>query len=284
MVQDIDFLPEEYKARCEQRRRQFWRRVVLVCMLLGIVVGWWQQRTRRLELEARRDQLQAEAAATLARLGSPDRLKRQLERRNTEANLIALLKLRPSFSRVLKALVAALPSYVSLTECTLDLTESGSRDLAARPPTTSGNQDAKAQRRSPAEQDLSELRETLRRQQLQATVQGLAPDDLAVYAYIRALLETGLFEKVQLAYTEAYEYGEYRLRSFKLLAVARRPALADGVERKTKPRANEPSPKPVAGRIALALPVSWAARRAGEGLREQAARAAPSRRVEGGRE
>ncbi|HID23248.1 MAG TPA: hypothetical protein EYP14_12715 [Planctomycetaceae bacterium] len=238
MVQDIDFLPASYKHERERSRKRVSRRITLIVFLSFVVAGTWQQRQNRLALEAQRDRLQMQAARMLAQLGDPAKLEEQIHRCRVEADLLAQLRLRVSATRVLAAVVCSRPKYVCLTRCVLSIDKGGTYPsppavLTSKKKPPAGPQ---AEPKLPTERDLQAVREEAERTVQVVSVEGLAPNDLAISSYIARLHDTGLFEDVQLQYSDAYEYGEHVLRSFEISLRLRRP------KRQSRPKTPPPSP------------------------------------------
>jgi len=230
MVQDIDFLPASYKHERERSRKRLSRRITLVVFLSLIVAGTWQQRRNRLTLEAQRDRLQLQAGRMLSQLGDPEQIKAEIRQRELHANLLAHLRLRVSATRVLAAVVRCLPKYVSLTRCELNLEEKSAprqvRAVTAGKVHPENRQEAKP--KPPAERDLQAIRDESDHKVVTVSIEGLAPNDLAISSYIAALHDAGLFDDVQLQYSDTYEYGEHQLRSFEIRLQVRRPRASSG--------------------------------------------------------
>ena len=75
----------------------------------------------------------------------------------------------------------------------------------------------------PFEADLTELRHATSRSATMLTLSGIAPDDLAISAYLVALRETKLFERVTLAFTGQHRVRDENWRNFQIRLQVKHP-------------------------------------------------------------
>ena len=227
MTPKIDFLPESYHQRRHSHQKTLWRRSLLAVFLALIIIGSLGLKGTNARLQAERDSLQANARAMHAKLGNRANFQQQIVRLDAEANVITLLRVNSSPTRVLAAISESLPRFVTLTEFRLAREKLNTRvDSPAAPNPTA----AEAQT-APAELDLARLRESSAETVLVASIKGLAPDDIAISKLLAALHSTGFFSDSQLLYTDQENVGELALRSFAIRLTLRRPnATAEPAE------------------------------------------------------
>ena len=220
MVQDIDFLPLSYKHDRQRRQKRISRRITLVVFLALIVAGTIQQRKTQSRLQARSVVLKTEAGRLVAQIGNPQPTRDEIRRLDVRAELITRLRLCVSPTRVLQAVASSLPQYVSLTRCNLVQADVAHRNAREKPKSSNT---PPPNSKSPGERDLEKLIEEAQKTAIVVTLEGLAPDDMAVSAYLGALQKTNLFDEIHLAYSDRTSYGEHILRGFRATLRVRRP-------------------------------------------------------------
>lgn len=197
-MNDIDFLPIEYRERRRRRQSQPWQ-VVAAVALLGMVAGaaFTQQR--------RQNQLEAEWAAVTPLYESAVQLQKQLadaQERLTEATASAELYtyLRHPWPRtqLLAALVNLLPQEITLQQVQI------LRDAAPTNPSKNQTAAAKTEEEeklklAPAsKRDLAALRQRLDSMQTVVILTGMATDSAALHRYLAQLDATDIFDKADL--------------------------------------------------------------------------------------
>ena len=241
MVHDIDFLPDSYRQQQERRQRRHWRQGVfaIALVLIGIgTLGRYQTRTR---LEVTRDRLRKHANQMSTQLQSTASLQREIERQRALANLRAYLSVRVPPTRLLAEVTNCLPEFVSLTDYR----------LFAETQTSSAIHSPRARRAKsieqseagilPETQDLKQLQESAKESALLVTLEGIAPDDVSLSKYLAALEQSGIFQEVQLLFTNQHVDQDHELRSFGIRLQVRRPATnRDATNRITDHRLSLP--------------------------------------------
>lgn len=227
MVPSIDFLPATYHVQRQREHKTLWRRMMVLFFLVLAALGTWQQRDLRRKLEARRDELQSMAAGLLQPVQAQSSLEQQLNELETRALLLTTLGLRVPMTRVLTAITNSLPELVSLSDCHAEtgLKETAGKKPFATSPVPVANKDKTP---SPFESDLAELRKAAELSATMLTLNGIAPDDLAISQYLVTLRETGLFERVTLSFTGQHPVREETWRKFEVRLQVKNPeALLD---------------------------------------------------------
>jgi hypothetical protein len=205
-MQDIDFLPADYVCVETTRKNDTWLRGLFVAVLGLMALGWSEQQRSLSELVARRDRAQIQLAAMLSQVDLGDQLRVQLQQGEDQARLLQGLRLQASPTRWLTAIVGALPERTLLTEIQAEA------DDGATPETDSNADDDSSN--DPLHQDLQRLAKVTPRRAILISVRGAAADDLQVAEFLRKLHQAGLFERVQLLFTDHQPGSEPMQRSF----------------------------------------------------------------------
>lgn len=227
MVPQIDFLPATYHVQRQREHKTLWRRMMVFFFLALAMVGTWQQRDLQRKLEARRDALQARAEGLLQSVKAQSDVEQQLNELETRALLLATLELRVPMTRVLTAITRSLPELVSLSDCQTEtgLKETTSVKPGSITPVTNVSNNKKP---SPFESDLTEIRKATDLSATMLTLNGIAPDDIAISQYLVALRETDLFDRVTLSFTGQHSVREETWRKFEVRLQVKQPeALLD---------------------------------------------------------
>lgn len=227
MVPQIDFLPATYHVQRQREHKTLWRRMMVFFFLTIAVLGTWMQRDLRRKLEVRRDELQAIAAGLMQSLNSESKADQRLNELETRSLLLTTLEMRVPMTRVLSAITNSLPDYVSLDDCQAEFGLKESTNVRSPPPPTSVVVD-KANNLSPSELDLKELRNASNLSTMMLTLNGIAPDDLAISRYLVALRDTELFERVILSFSGQQSVRDEMWRKFEVRLQVKAPeALLD---------------------------------------------------------
>lgn len=248
MVPLIDFLPATYHVQRQREHRALWRRMMVLFFLALAVLGTWQQRQLRSKLELRRDELRARAEGLQKALPMEAELDQQLRDLETRALLLTTLEFRIPTTRLLAGLTNSLPEFVSLSECSAEV---GLMEGAAQPNALPAVANGSKEKPPPLEADVSELKAATSRLTTMLTLTGFAPDDFAISSYLVQLKNTGLFERVTLAYSGQHHVRDEAMRTFQFRLQVKNPLtildslpatdrrVANGTERVSATRAAE---------------------------------------------
>jgi hypothetical protein len=204
-MQDIDFLPADYVCVQTTRKNDTWLRGLFVAVLGLMAFGWFAQQRSLRELVARRDRAQIQLAAMLSQVDQGDQLRDQLQQGEHQARLLQGLRLHASPTRWLTAVVGALPDQILLTETHAEIDEGAA--------TETDSSDEEKSSIDALHLDLQRLVKQTPRRALMISLHGTAADDLQVAEFLRKLHQAGLFERVQLLFTD-HQAGEQMQRSF----------------------------------------------------------------------
>ena len=205
-MQDIDFLPADYVCVQTTRKNDTWLRGLFVAVLGLMALGWFEQRRSLRELVARRDRAQIQLAAMLSKVDLGDQLRDQLRQGELQTRLLHGLQLHASPTRWLTAVVGTLPERTILTEIQAGIDE----DLTSETELNAEGNSSIA----PLDRDLQRLAKQTPRRALVISLRGAAADDLQVAEFLRQLHQAGIFERVQLLYTDHQPGDAQMQRSF----------------------------------------------------------------------
>ena len=210
---DIDFLPADYVCVQITRKNNTWLRGLFVAVLVLMGLGWVAQHRVIHDLTRHRNRINVEAESVLAQVDTDESLRRELSDIENGFRLWNGLRVQAPPTRWLTAVVGALPDQATVSEIHTEI-EDGSETGSRQPGNTSPGQVKSDAPVDPVQLDLQRLARLTPRRSLSISVRGTATDDLEVSAFLLALHETQLFERVQLLYTDHSTSGNQTLRSF----------------------------------------------------------------------
>jgi len=208
-MNEIEFLPADYVCVQTARTNNNWLRLLFVAVLALMGVGWAAQKHSIRELTARRDRMRQQADAVLAQLETGDNLTAELQQVDNSWRLLSGLRCHVPPTRWLTAIVHSLPARSCLLEIHSEVDEGHESAPVANAPNR-----PKEPPRDPVHSDLERLQKITARRALQISVRGSAADDLEVSQFLMALNDSGLFEEVQLLFTDQQTEGDRILRTF----------------------------------------------------------------------
>ncbi len=204
-MQDIDFLPAQYRQRRISRRRQSWRLIVL-CGTGALVLLLFAGQRYRLAV------LQSELAAIgpqyeLVSLQNEQlvQLQSQLSKARSTAELVTYLNHPWPRTRILEELLAPLPDEVTFTR--VEITRQKASGPTRRQQTR-GEREAEETENAalpPATRDLVQLRSETEDAPLLVTLAGTTGDSAALHRYLGALERSDMFTRVELSAMESAE-------------------------------------------------------------------------------
>lgn len=201
-MKKIDFLPPRLREEHDQRKRIFWRGVLLVFCALVTSSGALAKYRQRCAVERRLDETRRQYDAALASAQKLGELNGQLASLNAQAELLVYLRHCWPRSQVLAAVLPALPDSIELSR--LHITrEAGTRsnagaalrDPARRP---ADGQKNEQQKRLPAENDLEALRQELDPLSTAVILEGITGDMVALHRYLGGLSDVPLIDRAEL--------------------------------------------------------------------------------------
>ena len=198
-MQDIDFLPAEYRNRQSTQRRRSRRFVVagfVPLVLLGIGVAQWRaDRHIRAQLEA----IQPECRAFDMQVMQLADLRDELKQADARAELLTYLEHPWPKTRLLSAILEPLPETVMFRSVRI----ARERPFGRRQIRSESEAEIDATQLPPATRDLKLLREECDRATVTMTLTGTTEDGIALHRYLDELTDQPLFDKVELKSLES---------------------------------------------------------------------------------
>jgi hypothetical protein len=198
-MQDIDFLPIEYRQKYSRRQSQPWQIVVAVAIAGLVAAAAVAQQCHRYRV--RKDEAAIAKAYETATI-QQSRLaeaQKQAKAANSAAELYTYLKHPWPRTQLLAALVAPLPDSITLQQ--IQITREappGSQARDARTPADRKADDERIKTLDPAGRDLATLSSRLDPLQTVVVLIGSATDAASLYKYIGELDATDIFDKADL--------------------------------------------------------------------------------------
>jgi len=222
-IDQIDFLPPQYRKRDVRRRTQPWRVVVVAAfavLLTAAVVGQCFQRRRVEEQLAAMMPVYESAVAQSNRLA---KIQTQLRTSRTSAELFTYLRHPWPRTQLLAALAAPLPDEVSFDEVTISRVAPRDRPQIAfgRNPQTAADDEAKIKKLPPAARDLKRLREAVDKLQTIVLISGTTTDSAVLHRYLGELNRFELFSTAEVDWIEADQSPTDGRQKFSAMIVVR---------------------------------------------------------------
>ena len=230
MVHDIDFLPDSYRQSQQRRKKTLWRRAVLFVVLAIIVAGTLHQRQSQKQVLQQRNRLQLQAELAWQQLDDPAALRAEIATLETQANVRTMLRMRTSQTRVLAVISACLPTYTSLTELQIGPQKVAAASSAVPKRGRAAGKKAPEETVSPTTADWKRLQKESAETELVVSLEGMAPNDLAISQFLEALKQSRSFSEVRLLYTDRHEYRETAMRAFGMQLKVRQIGQLAGTE------------------------------------------------------
>ena len=215
MIPEIDFLPASYKLTRERRKRKQWRLVAMIVALVLIGAGSIRQRQISGSLADMRDRMRSNLNRLTSQVKGAPSLTDELNRLDSQANVVTFLRSKMPPSRVLLVVSNSLPEHVTLTQCRASVETlpkksaiTGRREKSASPT------DPKPTEKLPAQKDLDTLLKRTEETAQFVSLSGIAPDDGAIAHYLGTLQNSGLFSDVTLEFTDLHTVSDQSVRKF----------------------------------------------------------------------
>jgi hypothetical protein len=198
-MQDIDFLPAQYRQKYLRRRWQPWRVAVVAAVAALLLAGVFSQRNRKRQAEE-------ELATILRQYDLAVRQNRRLAETWTElhsvrntAELFTYLRHPWPRTQLLAAVLAPLPEGIDIEE--LQITHETRRDHALserRTRADSAGEGAQLKLLPPAVRDLTRLRDEFDKLRTVVLISGTSGDTAALHRYLGELGNASLFSRAEL--------------------------------------------------------------------------------------
>lgn len=204
-MQDIDFLPAQYRKRQALRQRRPWRAIILASVgalvALMSAAQYYRFTSIHSELEAIRPQYELITQQNEQLAG----LQSRLSTARATAELLTYLRHPWPRTQILNELLAPLPDHVTFTR--VDITRRAAVGPTQRRRSRGERKAEEAKRASlpPASRDLEQFREETDRAPTVVTISGTTSHSAALHHYLGTLEESELFTNVELSAMESSE-------------------------------------------------------------------------------
>jgi Tfp pilus assembly protein PilN len=198
-MQDIDFLPIDYRQQHVQRRSQPWQIVVVFAfgLLVAAAVLGQYHRKRRAEAEMIAVLPQYEMAVQQNRRLAE--VQSQLQQARANAELLTYLRHPWPRSQLLAAVLATLPDEITFGAVAITQEKIAQRTPSDNlPHVDKAAEDEAAAKLSAAQRDLKRLREECDQSQTVIRISGFTSDSAALHRYLGSLTKCDLFAKADL--------------------------------------------------------------------------------------
>ena len=203
-MNQIDFLPQDYRREHTRRRRQVWQ-IVAVALVTGIIATatFFQYQTA-VRLQSRIDNLTPQYQEAQERNKRLADLKTKLEGERDKAELFTYLRHPWPRTQIVAALLRPLPEDVTLGKIRIfRKLHSGVRRQNVRSQAEREAEEKRLASLSPAARDLQQIRSDVDQMQTEVTISGTTTQPTALHAYVGKLGREEFFSKAELESIES---------------------------------------------------------------------------------
>ncbi len=216
-MDQIDFLPPEYRREHTRRRRQVWQ-IAAVALVTGIIAAanLFQSQTAT-RLQAGVDNLIPQYHQAQERNNRLVELKTKLEDTQDQAELFTYLRHPWPRTQILAALLRPLPEDVTLEKIRIiTRLPGGARRQIIRSQAEREVEEKRLASLSPAARDLHQIRSDVDRMQTEVTITGTTTQPAALHVYIGDLGRESFFSMAELDSIESDKREKNCRMNFKL--------------------------------------------------------------------
>jgi Tfp pilus assembly protein PilN len=216
-MNDIDFLPSEYRREHSRRRRQVWQ-IAAIAFVTGTVslAALVQSRTAA-NLRSNIDVLAPRYQAAEKRNNRLGELRTKLQDACDQAELFTYLRHPWPRTQIISALLHPLPEGITLRK--VRISNRLSRE-ARRPDVRSQAQREAEEKRlaslSPAAHDLEELRGRVDRMRTEVSISGTTAQSAILHTYVGKLARENFFTKAELESCETDKRSKNAQKQFEI--------------------------------------------------------------------
>jgi hypothetical protein len=221
-MQEIDFLPAQYRQKHVRRQWQPWRIVVVVAFVVLLVAAVLSQQNRKRQAERELAAIMPQYELAVSRNRRLAEIQAQLSTARNAAELFTYLRHPWPRTQLLAALWAPLPEAVTLRE--LKITPEmpqGRAQSQRRSRTKSEAEDGELAKLPPAVRDLKRLRDECDTTQTVVLISGMTSESAALHRYLGELGRASLFTKADLDSLESAENDPAGTLQFRATLVVR---------------------------------------------------------------
>lgn len=191
-IDNIDFLPAEYRQRTEQRTNAWWRGMVVFAFLGVFVLAGIAQHGLRRRLERDLQSVRVEFEQVVAAQAETEQLAARLDDCRARAELLTYLRHPWPRTQLIATALGELPHTVALHSVRL------TRDAPVHFPQMQSEQVASLAALRPVRRDLQRLRAEADAAPTTLTLEGTTEDILSLHVYLGRLAQSPLFAKAEL--------------------------------------------------------------------------------------
>lgn len=198
-MNDIDFLPMDYRQKHAQRQSQPWQVLVTAAMVGLVVAAASVQQYRRVRVERNLALIEPVYAAAIDQQSKLVEAQKKLKLVEASAELYTYLHHPWPRTQLLGALVSPLPDSITLQQIQILREATAAPTVAnAQPPVDPKAEEERLKSLAPAQRDLAKLRSRLDPLQTVVVLTGTATEADALHRYIGELDATDIFDKAEL--------------------------------------------------------------------------------------
>ncbi len=221
-MQDIDFLPVEYRQRRTRCMQQRLRNVATGLVgIVAVAAACYQQLAVR-QATRKLTEVMPRYESALKQTEKLGRLQSELEAARVDAELFTYLRHPWPKTQIIHALVTALPEEIRFTRLEIcRQPQAMQRHSDANPLAALSSQAGASALQPPAALDLTRLRQQFDSAQTIVSVEGTTSESSALHDYLSALNRSGLFTRADLESLEADRRAEQAVLRFQATLVVR---------------------------------------------------------------
>lgn len=203
-MQNIDFLPADFKRRRTKRHGRSWQLIVgAIAIGLLLLVAAGQSRAKR-QIAGRLESIEPQRQLLAEQMEQLDSLRDQLAEREAEAELIAYTAHPWPKTQLLAAALRDLPDAVVFHR--VRLTQEGRPGQPSRLPTSESAAEH-LEVLAPALRDLRLLRQQYDEARVAVALEGTTTDGIELHRYLDRMNDVPLLDKVELQSLESNNEG-----------------------------------------------------------------------------
>lgn len=215
-MNDIDFLPAEYRRQNLRRQSQPWRIVVIMAFVALLAGAGYSQRLRSGRVEAELQAIEPQYEQAIEYQERFSELQARLQPVRASAELIAYLRHPWPRTQLLAAVTGPLPEEITLDQ--LSIRRAAQAKAAVKRET---EDEIDTESLPPAARDLDSLRKQYDGSRTVIAIQGRARTSTPVHAYLSQLAQHPLIVKAELESMENVDRGEINTFEFQATLLVR---------------------------------------------------------------
>ena len=216
------FLPEDYLAQRAERRSSILSLTLFIVVMTAVVGAFLVTNRQWSRVKIEQQEINAHYTDAAKRISELEELERQKQQLVERAEVAAALVERVPRSILLAELINRMPDAVSLQEFDLD----SEREKIKRPPPSASkvksiaSDGGKAPVRQPTKaSEADERKVEVPVYQVAIEMEGVAPSNQHVAAYLTNLGQCGLLKDVELRFSRETTVDDQQVRAFRIRAI-----------------------------------------------------------------